>query len=179
MLKPYAKCHAILMLCCLVAVTTGALRYGMEPAFAQARPAKGIDWNDVRIKWHSFEVGLREAERTRTPMLVLFYADWCPHCAAYSRLFREPDIVALSQSLVMVKVDRDKSPELNARYAPDGGYVPRTMVLNANGSLIASIHGSDPNYRYFLYYETKKDLLAVMKRAASYRVSVGKTPTLQ
>jgi protein-disulfide reductase (glutathione) len=162
----------MLRLCLIAVLHIAVLQLGTVQAVAETKAVKAIDWNESQIKWHAFEAGLKEAQRTRAPMLVLFYADWCPHCVAYSRLFRDPQIVALTQPLVMVKVNTDKSPEINTRYVPDGGYVPRTMVLKPDGSLITSIRGSDPKYKYFLSYDTKKELLAVLKSAASHRVSL-------
>jgi thiol:disulfide interchange protein len=81
---------AFLLLSCIAALTAVVLSYGAGDALAQARRIKAIDWNERQIKWQSFEAGLQEAEQTRTPILILFYTDWCPHCMAHSRLFRDP-----------------------------------------------------------------------------------------
>jgi len=138
-------------------------------ATPSAAASKVIDWNEAQIRWYSFNDGLREAQATGRPILAVFFAEWCPHCLGHSRLFRNPQIVRLSQALVMVKVDGDRYPEISARYAPDGAYIPRTMVLGSDGRVITSLHGSSAKYRYFLNYETEEELAGIMRGAAGLR----------
>jgi thiol:disulfide interchange protein len=148
----------------LALALTGVI--GAVPAQAAS---KAIEWNEREIRWHSLADGIAEAKRSGKPILAIFYADWCPHCRATSALFRDEQIIRLSRDLVMVKVNTDRDPAINARYAPDGAYVPRTMVLRPNGELVAKIGGSDPRYRYFLDYDSTRELAGVMRGAASVR----------
>jgi thiol:disulfide interchange protein len=127
---------------------------------------KSIDWNTRQILWYPFAKGLREARHSGRPVLVVFYAEWCRHCAAYGRQFHDPRVVKLSKALVMVRVDVDEYPSIANRYSPDGRYVPRTMVLRPNGSLITDIHGSQEEHRYNLENTTPDELLDVMREAA-------------
>jgi protein-disulfide reductase (glutathione) len=143
---------------------TGAIR-----PIAALAASKTLDWNEREIRWHSYEDGLREAQRSGKPILAVFYADWCPHCRATTALFRDEEIVRLSRGLVMVKINSDRDPEINARYSPDGSYIPRIMVLRPNGQLVSKLGGSDPRYRYFLSYDSTRELAVVMKGAASLR----------
>jgi thiol-disulfide isomerase/thioredoxin len=179
MIGPRAIGRAFVAGCLVALAAVAAWHYRPTAALAQARQLKPIDWNERDIKWHSLDEGLQEAKRTGAPILALFYTDWCPYCMAHSRLFRDAEIVELSRSLVMVKVNRDKAPDINARYAPDGGYVPRTMILKPDGSLAAAIHGADPTYKYLLDYETKAELVAVMRKAVSQRLSLAAPTTPQ
>jgi thioredoxin-like negative regulator of GroEL len=135
---------------------------------SQAAP-KVFEWNDAQIRWRSFAQGLREAKKTGKPVLAVFYAKWCPHCVGYSRLFRDPQIVKLSRALVMVRVDGDRQPRVSARYEPDGEYVPRTMVLAPNGRIVRSLHGSSPEFRHFLDYQSTSELVRMMKGAAALK----------
>ncbi len=128
-----------------------------------------IEWNDRQIRWRPFAEGLREARQTGKPVLAVFYADWCAHCRGYSRLFHDPQIVRLSRALVMVRVNSDRQPEVGARYQPDGGYVPRTMVLRPDGRLANSLHGGSPEFRHFLDYQSTDELAAMMRGAARLR----------
>jgi thiol:disulfide interchange protein len=134
-----------------------------EPAHASG---KSINWNDRGILWLPFARGLREARHSGKPVLVVFYAEWCRYCAAYGRQFHDPRVVRLSNALVMVRVDVDQHPEIANRYSPDGRYVPRTMVLRPNGTLITSIHGSQEEHRYNLESTTPDELISFMRRAA-------------
>ncbi|MEJ2124261.1 MAG: thioredoxin family protein [Alphaproteobacteria bacterium] len=126
---------------------------------------KTLDWNNRKIVWLPFERGLRQARHSGVPVVVVFYAEWCSHCASFSRQFFHPAVVELSKNLVMVRVDVDKHPRLAARYNPDGNYVPRTMVLRPDGSLIKSIHGSQEKYRYNLEDTTPSELVVFMGQA--------------
>jgi protein-disulfide reductase (glutathione) len=150
----------------LVAVLIGAgAVHGISAASPSYARNKVMGWNDSQIKWLSFDDGLREAGRTGKPILAVFYAEWCPHCAEYSQLFRDPEVVDRARDLVMVRVNSDEQPDISARYAPDGEYIPRTMVLRPDGALVASIHGGQRSYRYFLDHDSSHELLGVMKRA--------------
>jgi protein-disulfide reductase (glutathione) len=153
---------------CLVTAAGFAVKDGMPLAPAKAA-AKVLEWNEKEIRWHSYADGLREARRSGKPILVVFYTDWCPHCRATTALFRDDEIITLSRELVMVKVNQDRDPEISARYAPDGLYIPRTMILKPNGELAAKIHGGNPTYRYFLDYKSTREFAGVMKRAAAVR----------
>lgn len=156
----------IIRLLVLIPALAGVmLLFGISGEQAGHAAARSIDWNERQIRWHSYEDGLQEAERTGRPVLAVVYADWCPHCAAYSRLFSDPEVVRLARNLVMVKLNGEQYPEVSARYAPDGGYVPRTLVLRPDGKLIPFIHGDQQQYRYFLNYQDTQELLDVMKRA--------------
>ncbi|MFN9939283.1 MAG: thioredoxin domain-containing protein, partial [bacterium] len=59
-------------------------------------------------------------------MLLVFYAEWCPHCHNYAHVFEDPRIVAKARDFVMVRVDADAAPAVASRYDLDGAYLPRT-----------------------------------------------------
>ena len=153
----------------VMAVCLSLAAAGVFQTAPSAAAPKSIEWNDAQIRWRSFAEGLREAQATGKPILAVFYADWCPHCLGYSRLFRDPQIVRLSQALVMVKVDGDRQPDIGGRYEPDGGYVPRTMVLDRAGRLVGSLRGGNARYRHFIDYQSTDELAAMMKGAAALK----------
>jgi hypothetical protein len=138
-------------------------------ALCAACAALGIvapaDWNDAQIAWQSYEAGRALARRERKPMLLLFYTQGCQHSPAYSWIFHAPEVVARARELVMVRVDADLAPELDARFMPDGPYVPRTLFLDPDGVPDFGIHGADPSHRHFLDYESPRELLELMERA--------------
>jgi thiol-disulfide isomerase/thioredoxin len=130
-----------------------------QPVFA------GGDWNDAGIKWQPYEQGLAMAKTENKPVCLIFYTEWCPHCATYSKLFHNADVVERAKLFVMIRIDKDKYPDVSKQYAPDGQYIPRTYFLSPAGKLDPSIHASRDRYQYF-YSEDKPDaLLAGMNQA--------------
>jgi hypothetical protein len=130
-----------------------------QPAFA------GGDWNDAGIKWQPYEQGLAMAKAENKPVCLIIYTEWCPHCTNYSKVFHNADVVLRSKQFIMIRIDKDKHPDVSKKYAPDGQYIPRTYFLSPAGALDPSIHEARDRYQYF-YPEDKPDaLLAGMNQA--------------
>lgn len=127
--------------------------------------AAAEDWNDSSIKWMSYEEGLKQAKTAHRPVCLIFYTTWCPHCANYSKVFSDSAVVEKSKSFVMVRLDKDKNPELSKTYSPDGEYIPRTYFLSPDGQLDPGLTEERPQYKYFYGEKDPKSLLAGMDRA--------------
>ncbi len=134
-----------------------------EKTFAQ--------WNAPAVKWHNYEDGLALAKKTRRPICVVFQTSWCPHCVQYRKLFFNTDIVKRTKNMVMILVDRDLAPEINAQYAKYGKFVPRTMALNWQGKLNDAIRGPDPEYPHFINYDNTRELAAFLDKVAAEHVT--------
>ena len=65
------------------------------------------DLKQPRVEWvTSYDKGLRFAQKAGRPIMMEFYADWCPPCRAMeAKFFKRKDIVKLSYSLVPIRVD--------------------------------------------------------------------------
>ena len=113
-----------------------------------ATPVRAHDWNDSRHRLESLDDGLAEAKKDK-PICLIVYTEWCPHCANYAKIFSDPKIVEKSKSFVMIHVDQDKEKDRAAAYAPDGGYIPRTMFLTSDGTLDKDIHTPRDKFQYF------------------------------
>jgi tetratricopeptide (TPR) repeat protein len=135
------------------------------PTPPKAAAVQTHDWNDAAIAWRDYEAGLTEARAAKKPVLLVFFTEWCPHCRNYQRVFHDPRVVAAAKDFVMIRVDRDRSPELSARYAPDGEYIPRTYFLSSDGKIDESIHAPRDQYVYFFDEHGPAPLLAAAKAA--------------
>lgn len=123
------------------------------------------DWNPKRVAWQPYALGLKAAARERKPIVLVFYTDWCPHCHNYSRVFHDPRVIEASQAFVMIRVERDGSPELSQEYVLDGDYIPRTFFLLPSGELMDQLHTGRVDFRYFLDEYEPGELLELMGQA--------------
>ncbi len=131
-----------------------------------ATPAlAGGDWNDAQINWRTYEAGFAEAKKTNKPICLIFFTEWCPHCQKYSERFHEPEVVERAKQFVMIRLDRDKHPQLSAKHSPDGQYIPRTYFFSAAGELDPSIQAPREQYKYFYDPRQSAEVLAGMKTA--------------
>jgi len=130
------------------------------------RPASSADWNDDAIRWRPWPEALEEAKQTKTPICLVFYANWCVHCRHYSRVFHAPTIVEASKRFVMVRLDQDENPHLSRTFAIDGEYVPRTYFFSPDGTLEPGIHAHRAQYKYFYNEDDPASLLSAMRVAS-------------
>ena len=96
------------------------------------------------------------------------YADWCPHCRNLKAVFADPEIMKLSESMVMVRQnsEADDAGWLSSRVGSYGSYVPRIFFLSPQGAVRPEITSTNPKYPYFYTPEGVALLKASMKRAA-------------
>ena len=135
-------------------------------ALAAAAPAlAGGDWNDAGVQWQPYEQGLAAAKKDKKPVLLIFYTEWCPHCANYSKLFHDEKVVAETKKFVMIRLDKDKNAELSKKFSPDGEYIPRTYFLSSDGTLDASLTAPRDQYKYFYDERDPKGILGGMDAA--------------
>lgn len=144
---------------------TRTLIAALALALSLATAHAGGDWNDKGIGWQGFDAGLAKAKQEKRPIMLVLFTEWCPHCTNYSKLFQDPKIVEKSRQFVMVRVDKDKQPEVSKRHAPDGEYIPRTYFLSSDGVLDPAIAAKRDRYRYFYNESDPNDVLAAMDSA--------------
>lgn len=124
------------------------------------------DWNEDVITWYNYADGLEQACSSGKPVMLFFYADWCPTCHAYKTIFREASIIEATRQFTMVRVNVDRYPDIDARYHLDGGYVPRIFPLNSDGSLMQGVQPLVGNYKYFIAANDKPAFISLMQRVA-------------
>jgi thiol:disulfide interchange protein len=125
----------------------------------------GVTWGEPNVAWRAPAEGLAEAKRTGKPVLLVLFTTWCSHCKNYQRIFADPRIAERAKSFVMIRADADKEEALATRYAPDGGYIPRTFFLKPDGTLLADIRANTGKFGYFFDENRAEPLLAAMERA--------------
>ncbi len=126
----------------------------------------GGDWNDQGVAWKSYDDALAEAKKSKKPICLIFYTQWCPHCQNYSGVFHDPKVVEKSKEFVMVRIDADKDQKLSDQFALDGKYIPRTYFLAPDGKVDAEITvtGRD-KFKYFYDEKNPASVLAGMDTA--------------
>lgn len=129
------------------------------------RASAGGDWNDAQVQWQPYKEGLAAAKKSKKPVCLIFYTEWCPHCANYSKVFHDAKVVAKSKDFVMIRLDADQNKELGAKYAVDGSYIPRTYFLSPDGVLDADLHVPREQYKYFYDERNPDSILAGMDAA--------------
>lgn len=135
------------------------------PTPAPTPAPNGETWGGTAIAWHAPDEGLAEAKRTGRPAMLVLYTSWCPHCKSFSKLFSDARVTEASKQFVMIKANSDEAEDFAWKYAPDGGYIPRTFFLKPDGSILADIRASDGQYKYFYDEKDPAPLLAAMDRA--------------
>lgn len=139
----------------------------MLPSVAKSALTARHGFNDDAIKWSLFDEGASLAARTWRPIFFLAHTTWCPHCERYRSNFFDARVVERLSRFVPVIVDRDHQPKINDRYSPDGGYVPRSMVLTPDARLLSGVSGSRSDFRWFLDYNDVSQLVAFLDEGLS------------
>ncbi len=129
---------------------------------ASVAPANAEPWNPRGIDWQPFDEGLALAKQQNKHVCLVLFTTWCPHCKSYSRVFGDPRLVERAKDFVMIRVNADDNDVVARRYRPDGGYVPRTFILDADGNIDAEAVSGNPRYKYFFDESHADSLLHAM-----------------
>ena len=128
-------------------------------------PANVVHWHGD-IEWHTWSDALPLARKEGKPIMVVVYADWCPHCRALGPVFADPDIESMAKHLVMVRQDNEENPAwlqpYNEKY---GSYVPRIFFFDSSGKMREDLTSGHPQYPYFYAAEQPAFLKRTMQRA--------------
>lgn len=116
---------------------------------SKAAPGGPIHWSE-RVDWVPWEQALAEAGSSGKPICLVVYADWCGRCRELAPLFDDPELVALSKRMLMVRQNSDERPPwLQQRFGQLGSYVPRVLLLDSKGELQPQLVSGHPRYPYF------------------------------
>jgi len=93
----------------------------------------------MNLHWHDWdEAAFERARESHKPLFVLIVAHWCRFCARMEAQVLADERVArlLREHFVCVRVDKDRRPDLDARYSA-GGW-PTLVYLDESGQRLAS-----------------------------------------
>jgi hypothetical protein len=137
----------------------------VQPKVRPRPKAKAIKW-DSNIQWVSWEEGRTRSAAEGKALCLVIYTDWCPRCRELGPVFRDAEVEALAQKVIMVKQNQDEKPAWLAAYAAQGRYVPRIIFFGSDGNPIPSITSGNQRYPYFYTPRSAKVLARSIAKAA-------------
>jgi len=134
-----------------------ALFYGYSFASTLTDTHKNILWV------YQFSEGLKKAQELHKPILVDFYANWCPPCKELDRnTFSTAEFKKKAEDFVLIKVDCS-SDDANCKAATDRYNVvgwPTVLFLKSDGEAI-------PDVKLVGGFADTPQMLELMQRALS------------
>ncbi len=142
----------------LIAITGLALWCG-SASLTQAGTGFGTD----------FEAAAALAAETGRPLLVHFYADYCPPCRRMeAEVLHDPEFVArLDEMVVAVKVNTAVRPDLAQRFGVDR--IPHDRLLSPSGSELMRGGGFKDKWSYLSTVQVAADRFAAVQAAVEAR----------
>ena len=113
---------------------------GTQQAVADQQPPEVVQPSLAKIEWlRSEPEGLALAKRSRKPVLIDFYADWCIYCRQMdATTFKDNRVIHKLQDFVAVKVDLTKITPEGTAAAEKYGIVglPTFVLIDKRGQQI-------------------------------------------
>lgn len=144
------------------AVATGAIDTATIPRGPEETEPE--DWNPDQIAWRSYEDGMRLMAETGKQGVMVLQAEWCLVCRSYQKLFHEKEVERRAKDFVFILADIDRDPALQRRYDVDGDYIPRTFLLNQDGTLAKNATSRHERQRFFVDPFQPDELLGLLSK---------------
>ena len=112
-------------------------------------------------------VSLSEAQTSGKPVMLIVTKPTCPRCRALkAKLVEHEGFRSLTGNFAMVHLPPEQLPqedEEDARYRPDGRYVPRILFYDEKFNFLPEVRGADTSHNY--YYGEPDNVETSMLRA--------------
>jgi len=139
--------------------------FGVLFALFVALEAKSNGWNDD-IKWQTLDDAKAAAKENGKPIMLVIHKSWCGACKSLKPKFAaDKEIEKLSDKFNMVNTIDDDEPK-GDQYSPDGGYIPRILFMDTEGTVMTQHINKGGNDKYKYYYPATSGIVAAMKRVA-------------
>jgi protein-disulfide reductase (glutathione) len=131
--------------------------------FASAASVDDRGWGS-QIEWVKLDDAKKRAAVENKPIMLLVWKSWCGSCKQLRPKFAaDADIAAVSKDLLMVQVADDEEPT-DEMFRPDGGYIPRILFMDPQGSVMTDLtnQAGNPSYKY--YYPATPEIASSMRK---------------
>ena len=152
----------------LAVLIVGVLAIVLTSKKSTAPEATPIAVGTNEIQWlTSLSPALAKAKETGKPIMIDFFATWCPPCKMLdAQTYTDAKVQDRSKDWIMVRIDVDENKALAREYQIAS--IPTLVLLNPNGKEVAREMGFIP----------PAEMLAFMSRVKPARVDVvPPTPT--